>query len=338
MKIYFVPPDPSSWKVSSSTELITPIQQQKRRKRSHSSTRIDSEVPSDHEIPARRSRSPSSHLELAAASGSAAKSSTTQSRSITDLTPLSTLSTNHTITETDRKFLMDAKSPDYGKFSLPSYGPVTATGSTLSNLCVKSRCTSQCSSTSEFSHRDGKIPLKATALEISWGSVPLRKTMQKSLQIKNTSNKRLVMKAEVTGPGFQLASPSTESSNLVVLHSQECRTVNLCFCPTVIGAAAGQLVFSSPYKDGNTSPHIINLYGYGGHSNIIPRGISKGPIGSPYLCIGELKQLSAALEESFTLFNKGPLTGFACVVIDSIGKLCVDFFPSMAQFIYRFPH
>ncbi|XP_055914538.1 uncharacterized protein LOC129947836 [Eupeodes corollae] len=218
-------------------------------------------------------------------------------------------------TNSDRRYLVGTvSSPDCGKFSLPSYGLVTKTASTGS---VKGRSTSRCSNSSEFSHRDGKlIPLKVTCLQLSWGSIRLRKNANKSMQIKNTSDKRLIVKVDVSGPGFQIVN---NQGNLITLQSQECRSVSLNFCPTVIGVAVGVLSFSAPNSPSSQTYLDVPLYGYGGTASLIPQNIMRGPIGAPFLTMGDLKELSGPLEKTFKIYNKGPLHGFAVIIIDSFG-------------------
>lgn len=66
------------------------------------------------------------------------------------------------------------------------------------------RSSSQCSTNSEFTQRDGKFPLKANKRQLSWDCTKLRTNVSKSFIIKNSATKRLSLKIEVTGPGFQV--------------------------------------------------------------------------------------------------------------------------------------
>lgn len=66
-----------------------------------------------------------------------------------------------------------------------------------------SQCNSQCSSTSDVSQ--GYFSLKSSHNVISWSSVKLRKSVNKSFAIKNTSHKKLTLKMEIIGPGFQVS-------------------------------------------------------------------------------------------------------------------------------------
>ncbi|XP_055627748.1 uncharacterized protein LOC129769477 [Toxorhynchites rutilus septentrionalis] len=167
---------------------------------------------------------------------------------------------------------------------------------------------------SEFSHKDGVLPLKATHNEISWGSTRLRRNEKKTMQIKNTSHKKLVIKATITGPGFQLCG--TEHSGMLVLHGQECRTIRVDFCPTMIGPAVGLLSFQPP--NDCYAQRVVSLYGYGGEASIRVEGIQKGPSG-PYLELGKARNMGRPLERSFSLFNKGSLPAFARIGIDKKG-------------------
>lgn len=144
----------------------------------------------------------------------------------------------------------------------------------------------------------------------------MRKNANKSMQIKNTSDKRLIVKVDVSGPGFQIVN---NQGNLITLQSQECRSVCLSFCPTVIGAAVGVLSFSAPNSPASQTYLDVPLYGYGGTASLIPQNILRGPIGAPFLTMGDLKDLSGPLEKTFKIYNKGPLHGFAVIIIDSFG-------------------
>lgn len=202
-----------------------------------------------------------------------------------------------------------------------SYSTMHSARSAISGSNMRSL--SRCSSSSEFSHRDGKqIPIKVTTLELSWGSIKLRSDSRKSMQIKNIVSKRLVIRVEVSGPGFQIVN--SERNNTMTLHSQECRSINISFCPTVRGVAIGKLSFFAP----TNAPSIavqsfldVALYGYGGNASVVPQNILMGPVGSPFITMGDICELAQPLERTVTFYNKGPLLAFAVISIDSLGLL-----------------
>ncbi|KAL7732781.1 hypothetical protein ACLKA6_005921 [Drosophila palustris] len=180
------------------------------------------------------------------------------------------------------------------------------------------RSMSRCSNSSEFSHRDGKIlPLKVTHTSLCWGSTKLRTDVRKSMQIKNTSDKRLMVRLCIQGPGFQLVGGD---SSTITLQSMECRSICINFCPTVSGAAIGALSFYAPYgaNNGQQPGMEIPLYGYGGNASVTIQGLLKGPVGASFLTVGNVCELaSGPLIATFKFYNKGPLTAFAGITVDS---------------------
>lgn len=181
------------------------------------------------------------------------------------------------------------------------------------------RSLSRCSNSSEFSHRDGKLlPLKVTHTSLCWGSTKLRTDVRKCMQVKNTADKRLVIRLGIQGPGFQLVSGD---SSTITLQAMECRSVVVNFCPTVCGAAIGALSFYAPPGSHSSSsqPALeIPLYGYGGSASIAIQGLLKGPVGASFLTIGDVCDLSAGpLSASLRFHNKGPLTAFVGISVDS---------------------
>lgn len=121
-------------------------------------------------------------------------------------------------------------------YSMPNFAPGSNSHSTPHVAPLRS--SSQCSTNSEFTQNDGKFPLKANTSELTWECVKLRKSVIKSIVVKNASEKKLSLKMEVFGPGFQIASSGADKES-VILQGHECRTIFITFCPTVIGKAIG---------------------------------------------------------------------------------------------------
>lgn len=191
-------------------------------------------------------------------------------------------------------------------------------GANGTQLSMAARSLSRCSNSSEFSHRDGKLlPLKVTNTSLCWGSTKLRTDVRKSMQVKNTSAKRLMVRLSIQGPGFQLVG---RECHTLTLQSMECRTITINFCPTVSGAAVGALAFYAPLGAQNSQQAgmEIPLYGYGGNASIAIQGLLKGPVGASFLTMGNVCELSSgSLTASFKFYNKGPLPAFAGITVDS---------------------
>lgn len=300
-----------------------------RKRRSSSATRQELIEAEEKRLEAvqinqKRSRSPTNMEELKAVSShmtvynETPKSSIPSQRSVqpkpTNRSFLSPEPRNRDIYSNDRSPFTSPKSAgslDYGENDRAAFSEPSKSPKRYNNLGPL-RCASQCSvtsSASEFSHKDGTLPLKATHSELSWPSTKLRKSEKRSLQIKNMSNKKLIIKACITGPGFQLCG----NEQVLTLHSQECRTITIDFCPTVNGPAVGLLSFLPPHD--NYAQRSVSLFGYGGEASIRAEGIQKGPTG-PYLELGTAHNLGRPLEKSFTLYNKGSLAAFARIAID----------------------
>lgn len=226
-------------------------------KRSRSSTRIESDFSKEQQI--RKSRSPSGNKEMKAVSGTIKSRARTPSKipckKVTEIfqfkSPKISSNKSNSTNELDRMYLTPMRSPsDHGKASLPSYHSISPTP----NLTSNHRSPSQCSDSSEFSHQSGFLPIKSTNGLVSWGCVKLRKTVKKSIQIKNMSSKRLNCKVDIMGPGFQLTG--SESCGTLTLQGLECRTIAFIFCPTVIGYAVGRFSMKSPHNSSGEHKNV----------------------------------------------------------------------------------
>lgn len=217
-----------------------------------------------------------------------------------------------------RQFALDQRSPvNRSKFSLPNFGLQTVRSMSHSPngaVALIARSSSQCSTNSEFSQNDGKFPLKSSKPELTWECVKLRKSIMKSFIIKNTAEKKLSLKVEVVGPGFQIVSGTDKES--IILQGNECRTISITFCPTVIGKAIGEVIFKPPKNWPNDTKRVVNLFGYGGSTALQLQGIERPPIGIAFLKMGETTDIrSTTLQRSFSIYNKGPLNGIATIYV-----------------------
>lgn len=236
---------------------------------------------------------------------------------------------NREIEEQRRQYAIDIRSPDHMKLSLPNYGLHGLRGSyqDVANagavVALDKRCNSQCSTHSEYTQNDGKFPLKASTPELVWECIKLRKSVSKSFVIKNTSEKKLNLKIGVFGPGFQIASPM--DTNSLLLHGNECRTIHIIFCPTIIGKAIGKVTFRPTKNWPEEIERSVNLWAYGGSTVLQLQGIERGPVGSSFLKMGETSTIvSTTLERTFSIYNKGPLNGVATVYLKPKTNQCIN--------------
>lgn len=230
--------------------------------------------------------------------------------------------------ETNRQYVAYERSTNTGcKYSLPVSFPRTLGQYRLpitEALPVGARSSSRCSNNSEFTPSDGKFPLKANRSELTWECVKLRKSVTKSVVIKNASEKKLNLKMEVCGPGFQVANgPGNES---LLLQGNECRTISITFCPTIIGKAIGNVIFKPTRNWLDGTERSIHLWGYGGSTILQLQDVERGPIGNSFLKLGETSNIkSTILTRSFSIYNKGPLNGVATIFVK----------PKTNQYIYE---
>ncbi|XP_055315088.1 uncharacterized protein LOC129575454 isoform X2 [Sitodiplosis mosellana] len=236
----------------------------------------------------------------------------------TDLKPTKTESQSN---EDQRRYAAQNRSVDLPKLSLPNYG-LQGMRTSYQNPLDK-RCNSQLSTHSEFTQHDGKFPLKSNTSELVWECVKLRKSVTKLFVIKNTSEKKLGLKIVVVGPGFQIVSGIEADS--VILQGHECRTINVAFCPTVIGKAIGKIIFKPTKNWSEETERSVCLWAYGGSTALQLQGIERGPVGSSFLKMGETSSItSTTLNRSFSIYNKGPLNGVATIFIKPKTNQCIN--------------
>lgn len=237
----------------------------------------------------------------------------------TDLKPTE----SHPNEKQGRCYVPQNRASDSMKMSLPTYGLHGMRSYSQDAITLDKRCNSQCSTNSEFAQNDGKFPLKSNTSELVWECVKLRKSVGKSFVIKNTSDRKLNLKIGVIGPGFQLASPADTDS--LVLHGNECRTINITFCPTIIGKAIGKVIFRPVKNWPEEIERSVYLWAYGGSTVLQLQGIERGPVGGSFLKMGETSNIvSTTLERTFSIYNRGPLNGVATIFIKPKTNQCIN--------------
>ncbi|XP_031620090.1 uncharacterized protein LOC116338772 isoform X2 [Contarinia nasturtii] len=243
----------------------------------------------------------------------------------TDLNPTIQKSIENRLMEEQRHYAMpmNRSSPDRMKMSLPNYGLHGLRSSYQDAISLEKRCNSQMSTHSEFTQHDGKFPLKSNTSELVWECIKLRKSVTKTFVIKNTSEKKLSLKMNVVGPGFQIASGTDVDS--VALQGNECRTIAITFCPTVIGKAIGRVIFKPTKHWPEETERAVNLWAYGGSTVLQLQGVERGPVGSSFLKMGETNSItSTILKRSFSIYNKGPLNGIATIFVKPKTNQCIN--------------
>lgn len=240
-------------------------------------------------------------------------------KSVTDYKQIQEENTSN---EEQRRYTAQNRSFDVpSKLSLPNYG-LPGMRISYQNPLDK-RCNSQLSTHSEFTQNDGKFPLKSNTSELVWECVKLRKSVTKSFVIKNTSEKKLGLKIIVVGPGYQIVSGIEADS--VILQGHECRTINVAFCPTIIGKAIGKIIFKPTKNWSEETERSVCLWAYGGSTALQLQNVERGPVGSSFLKMADTSTItSTTLKRSFSIYNKGPLNGVASISIKPKTNQCIN--------------
>lgn len=205
-------------------------------------------------------------------------------------------------------------SPASSTFSSPRFCSSKSEGMFFGGGGIVHNAQSHYGSTGDLLQTTGNelSALKTSDNELCWGSIKLRKSTTKRFTLKNMSSRKLSLKMEIIGPGFQIAGTQSTCTQLA-LQSQECRTISVTFCPTMIGPAIGRVTFYN--ADETPAGGSVSLFGYGGNTVMQVLGITRGPIGLPFLSLGEHRDVAsaAATRQTFTLYNRGPLNGMVVV-------------------------
>lgn len=88
------------------------------------------------------------------------------------------------------------------------------------------------------------------------------------------------------------------------------------------GPAIGSVRFSVPRDIYEQNSRLVQLFGYGGNTLMQIQDIDRAPVGSPFLTLGDVQDLtqSQSLQRSFTLYNRGPLNGMAVIRVKAATK------------------
>lgn len=101
----------------------------------------------------------------------------------------------------------------------------------------------------------------------------------------------------------------------------------------MLGPAIGSVCFRSTREYYEFNVRVVNLIGYGGNTAVQLQELSRGPVGSPFLSFGNIRDLTgggggnnngssqlAVQQRTFVIYNRGPLDGMAVVRIKPSAK------------------
>lgn len=97
----------------------------------------------------------------------------------------------------------------------------------------------------------------------------------------------------------------------------------------MLGPAIGSVCFRSTREYYEFNVRVVNLIGYGGNTAVQLQELSRGPVGSPFLSFGNIRDLTgsnsgssqlAIQQRTFVIYNRGPLDGMAIVRIKPSAK------------------
>jgi hypothetical protein len=208
------------------------------------------------------------------------------------------------------------------KLSLPNYGlqrPEVSFTSPTSSVRSKMRMSpqeghlkrtaSQLSTGSEFHEEILPLRIKKTHRKISFESVKLNKKSTRTVTIQNASNKKLSLRVKIQGAGFTV-SPREDFR----MTSNEARSFEVAFSPSVVGAARGELTFE--LMTNSRCSVSIPLFAYGGHVSMRFEGLQKGPIGPAFITMGQTSDLIMGMTQTLVLSNRGTVPGFASLAFE----------------------
>lgn len=134
-------------------------------------------------------------------------------------------------------------------------------------------------------------------------------------------------------PIFKFQISGKDVSSNLALQAHECRTISIIFCPTMLGPAFGNVCFHSTRESDDNNVRVVKLFGYGGNTALQLLELSRGPVGSPFISFGNIRDLTCSSsssdsschqlpiqQRSFVIYNRGPLDGMAVVRIKPSAK------------------
>ncbi|CAG9856039.1 unnamed protein product [Phyllotreta striolata] len=189
-------------------------------------------------------------------------------------------------------------------------------------LDISSRPSSRASSAMTSLPND-KLPLETSKCNVVWGCVKLGKSVTKEFVIRNRSSKKLHLQLSMQNRQFRLRKDCSNDSEplnsmKMSLHAHESKSVIVSFIPKEIGAALGELYFTSLHPQFiQTKKQCVKLFGYGGLVKVDFQNLTLYNACKFVHSIGKLDNKSVVTSNFFAK-NNGNLPVFIHISINSL--------------------